>query len=55
MSPRTLVMVSCNAATAARDARWLTEHRYRALEVQPVDLFPRTRHVECVVKFIRQC
>lgn len=55
MAPRTLVMVSCNAATAARDARWLTEHRYRALEVQPVDLFPRTRHVECVVKFIRQC
>ena len=55
MTPRTLVMVSCNAATAARDARWLTEHRYRALEVQPVDLFPRTRHVECVVKFIRQC
>ena len=55
MAPRTLVLVSCNAATAALDARGLTEHIYRALEVQPVDLFPRTRHVECVVKFIRQC
>ena len=49
MSPRTVVMVSCNAATAARDTRWLTENGYRAVEVQPVDLFPRTRHVECIV------
>ena len=49
MAPRTVVMVSCNAATAARDTKWLTEHGYKAVEVQPVDLFPRTRHVECVV------
>lgn len=49
MCPRTVVMVSCNASTAARDTRWLTEHGYKAVEVQPVDLFPRTRHVECVV------
>lgn len=53
MAPRTLVMVSCNAATAARDTRWLTEHGYCATEVQPVDLFPRTRHVECVVRLVR--
>ena len=52
MAPRTVVMVSCNAATAARDAKWLTEHGYKAVEVQPVDLFPRTRHVECVVKMV---
>ena len=49
MAPRTVVMVSCNAATAARDAKWLTEHGYKAVEVQPVDLFPRTKHVETVV------
>ena len=49
MAPRTVVMVSCNAATAARDAKWLTEHGYQAVEVQPVDLFPRTKHVETVV------
>ena len=53
MAPRTVVMVSCNAATAARDAKWLTEHGYKAVEVQPVDLFPRTKHVECVVKLTR--
>ena len=52
MAPRTVVMVSCNAATAARDAKWLTEHGYQAVEVQPVDLFPRTKHVECVVKML---
>ncbi|MED9787773.1 MAG: 23S rRNA (uracil-5-)-methyltransferase RumA, partial [Latilactobacillus curvatus] len=49
MAPRTVVMVSCNAATAARDAKWLTEHGYKAVEVQPVDLFPRTKHVEVIV------
>lgn len=54
MAPRTVVMVSCNAATAARDARWLVDHGFIAEEVQPVDLFPRTRHVECVVKLTRQ-
>ena len=48
MAPRTVVMVSCNAATAARDTRWLVEHGYKAEEVQPVDLFPRTKHVETV-------
>ena len=53
MAPRTVVMVSCNAATAARDSKWLTEHGYKAVEVQPVDLFPRTKHVECVVKLTR--
>ena len=53
MAPRTVVMVSCNAATAARDTRWLVEHGYKAEEVQPVDLFPRNKHVECVVKLVR--
>ena len=49
MAPRTIVMVSCNAATAARDTKTLCEHGYVAQSVQPVDLFPRTKHVECVV------
>ena len=49
MSPRTVVMVSCNAATAARDARALCNAGYHLEIIQPVDLFPRTRHVETVV------
>lgn len=49
MAPRTIVMVSCNPATAARDVKILCSSGYRAEAVQPFDLFPRTRHVETVV------
>ena len=49
MSPRRVVYVSCNPSTAARDAKWLEEKGYHAEKVQPVDLFPRTKHVETVV------
>ncbi len=48
MSPRRIVMVSCNPATAARDAKYLAAHGYTLTKVQPADFFPRTRHVECV-------
>lgn len=53
MAPRRIVMISCNAATAARDAAWLAG-QYTVDAVQPVDLFPRTRHVECAVCFTRK-
>ena len=49
MSPRRVVYVSCNPSTAARDAAWLGQHGYRAEKAQPVDLFPRTKHVEAVL------
>ena len=49
MAPRRVVYVSCNPATAARDAAWLEQNGYHAEKVQPVDLFPRTKHVECVL------
>ena len=49
MNPQRVVYVSCNPATAARDAKWLEAQGYRTEKVQPVDLFPRTRHVECVI------
>ena len=49
MNPSRVVMVSCDSATAARDAALFSAAGYRPARVQPVDMFPRTAHVECVV------
>ena len=49
MAPHRVVYVSCNPATAARDAAWLEKNGYHTEKVQPVDLFPRTKHCECVL------
>ena len=54
MAPRRVVYVSCNPSTAARDAKWLEEHGYHTEKVQPVDLFPRTKHVETIVLLQRE-
>ena len=48
MQPERIVMISCNATTAARDCAMLSRMGYAAERVQPVDLFPGTGHVETV-------
>ena len=53
MSPRRIVMISCNPATAARDAKYLAENGYCVGRARAFDLFPRTGHVECVVLMSR--
>ena len=48
-----IVYVSCNPATLARDTAWLKEYGYEVQEIQPVDMFPHTFHIECVCYFKR--
>ena len=48
MQPQKIVYVSCNPASLARDIAILDELGYKAVKVQPVDMFPNTSHVETV-------
>lgn len=52
MKPERVVYVSCNPSTLARDLRILEDGGYRTLEVQPVDMFPHTTHVEVVCSLV---
>ena len=50
LSPKTVVYVSCNPETLARDLQYLRQKsRYKVQKIQPVDMFPHTAHVESVV------
>ena len=49
MKPKRVVYVSCNPSTLARDLRILEDGGFQTIEVQPVDMFPQTTHVETVV------
>lgn len=49
-----IVYVSCDPSTLGRDLAILEENGYKTLEVQPVDMFPNTSHVENVAKLIKK-
>jgi 23S rRNA (uracil1939-C5)-methyltransferase len=50
MSPERIVYVSCDPATLARDCGIFSNLGYTATKATPVDMFPRTGHVETVVQ-----
>lgn len=49
----TIVYVSCDPATLARDAQWIVANGYQLQYAQPFDMFPQTHHVETVALFAR--
>lgn len=49
MRPQRIVYISCNPSTLARDLKYLSGHGFEAREVQPVDMFPWTGHVEVII------
>lgn len=53
MNPKRLVMISCNPATASRDCKEFENLGYKVQKVQPVDMFPCTAHVECIILLIK--
>lgn len=53
MAPQRVVYISCNPETLARDLALLTKKGYEVKRIQPVDMFPHTNHIECVVKMVR--
>lgn len=53
LSPGKVIYVSCDPGTLARDLALLSQAGYRVQEIQPVDLFPHTPHIETVVHLIR--
>ena len=54
LAPRKVVYLSCDPATLARDVKLLCQGPFHLEEVQPVDLFPQTHHVECIASLALQ-
>lgn len=53
LAPAKVIYVSCNPETQARDLQYLTANGYKVDRIRPVDMFPFTRHIECVVRLRR--
>ena len=49
LAPKRIVYISCNPETQARDVKFLDSMGYAVVAVQPVDMFPHTDHIECIV------
>ena len=54
LSPKTVIYISCNPETLARDLRYLTSvGPYKMVGAQPVDMFPQTSHIETIALMSR--
>lgn len=49
INPKKIIYVSCNPTTQARDVRELINSHYIMGAIQPIDMFPHTHHIECVI------
>ena len=54
MAPEKILYISCNPATFSRDAKEFVESGYKLPQVQPVDMFPHTRHIELAAVFYKE-
>lgn len=54
LRPSRIVYISCDPKTQARDVRYLVAHGYEVREIQPVDMFPHTDHIENIVSLARR-
>jgi len=53
IKPEQILYVSCDMPTLARDIKYITQNGYNIEEVQPIDMFPHTSHIECLVHLTR--
>ena len=49
LSPSKIIYVSCNPSTQARDVKIFLEDSYKISDIQPIDMFPHTPHIECII------
>ncbi|WP_461205963.1 23S rRNA (uracil(1939)-C(5))-methyltransferase RlmD [Clostridium sp. DL1XJH146] len=54
LSPKKIIYISCNPVTQARDLKYLVDNNYKVEEIQPVDMFGQTAHVENIVLLTNQ-
>lgn len=54
LAPQKIVYISCNPETLGRDLYFLTKNGYTAEKIQPVDMFPYTKHIESVVLLCKE-
>jgi len=48
LKPSRIIYVSCNPTTQARDVRYLLDEGFSLMELQPIDMFPQTKHIEVI-------